>query len=49
MCIRDRSLTEADPLCSHLAKKKDIYGVSSEDMDILTFGSPISFCLPYEG
>ena len=35
------SLTEADPLCSHLAKKKDVYGVSSEDMDILTFGSPI--------
>ena len=35
------SLTEADPLCSYLAKKKEIYGVSSEDMDILTFGSPI--------
>jgi flap endonuclease-1 len=35
------SLTEADPLCSHLAKKKEVYGVSSEDMDILTFGSPI--------
>ena len=35
------SLTEADPLCSYLAKKKEVYGVSSEDMDILTFGSPI--------
>ena len=35
------NISEADPLCSYLAKKKEIYGVSSEDMDILTFGSPI--------
>ena len=33
--------TEADPLCGQLVKQKLAYGVSSEDMDILTFGSPI--------
>lgn len=35
------SITEADPLCADLAKKNGVYGVSSEDMDILTFGTPI--------
>ena len=35
------SSTEADPLCAELVKQKNAYGVGSEDMDILTFGSPI--------
>tara|TARA_B110000037_G_C17100710_1_gene497841 strand:+ start:1146 stop:2147 length:1002 start_codon:yes stop_codon:yes gene_type:complete len=35
------SKTEADPLCAELVKNGIAYGVSSEDMDILTFGSPI--------
>ena len=33
--------SEADPLCSHIVKTGMAYGVASEDMDILTFGSPI--------
>lgn len=36
-----RSNTEADPLCALLVKKNLGYAVASEDMDILTFGSPI--------
>jgi len=35
------SPTEADPLCAEIVKCKGAYGVGSEDMDILTFGSPI--------
>ena len=35
------SSTEADPLCAELVKQKIAYGVGSEDMDILTFGSPV--------
>lgn len=35
------SITEADPICAKIATKSDVHGVSSEDMDILTFGSPI--------
>jgi len=31
---------EADSQCAWLAKKGLVYGVSTEDMDILTFGSP---------
>jgi len=33
--------SEADPMCALLVKKKIAYGVISEDMDLLTFGSPI--------
>ena len=33
------SVTEADPLCAEVIKKQYAYGVVSEDMDILTFGS----------
>jgi flap endonuclease-1 len=32
---------EADSQCAWLAKNDMVYGVSTEDMDILTFGSPI--------
>lgn len=35
------SSTEADVLCAQLVKENKAYAVSSEDMDILTFGSPI--------
>ena len=35
------SPTEADPLCAQVVKCKGAYGVGSEDMDILTFGSPV--------
>jgi flap endonuclease-1 len=34
------SETEADPICAKLVKMGGAYGVGSEDMDILTFGSP---------
>lgn len=34
------SPTEADPLCAYLVNKKYAYGVSTEDMDLLAFGSP---------
>jgi flap endonuclease-1 len=34
------SLEEADPQCSQLVKSGIAYAVSSEDMDILTFGTP---------
>ena len=33
------STTEADPLCAQIVKQNYAYGVLSEDMDILTFGS----------
>jgi|SaaInlStandDraft_6_1057023.scaffolds.fasta_scaffold16679_4 flap endonuclease-1 len=33
------SLGEADPQCSNLVKTNMAYGVASEDMDILTFGT----------
>ena len=32
--------SEADPMCAELVKKKLAYAVISEDMDLLTFGSP---------
>ena len=35
------SNSEADPLCAKFVKKNLAYGVSSEDMDLLTFGCPI--------
>jgi flap endonuclease-1 len=31
---------EADSQCAYLSKKKLTYGVASEDMDLLTFGTP---------
>ena len=33
--------SEADPYCAVISKLKNVYGVASEDMDLLTFGSPI--------
>ena len=33
--------SEADPLCAKIVKDKFGYGVASEDMDLLVFGSPI--------
>ncbi|KAK6089894.1 hypothetical protein P3W45_001097 [Vairimorpha bombi] len=33
--------SEAEAFCAYLCKKKFIHGVATEDMDALTFGSPI--------
>ncbi|ADM11241.1 flap endonuclease-1 [Encephalitozoon intestinalis ATCC 50506] len=33
--------SEAEAYCAFLCKKKAVYGVATEDMDALTFGSPV--------
>ena len=33
--------SEAESQCAELAKKKKVWGMASEDMDSLTFGTPV--------